>query len=161
MLPEILGQEHNVETHYSAEEYSEAARRSGEGLRLGEEADARKQFQGRERGCRGRHEQADTRVYRCRCRGGSGSKTRQHCYHVEAEASGVYYDEVEARGATGSAADHEKWGSCKRADKTRGTSRTTQIAGGSTRRQHTRADDVDTRVHTRPDRLGVRASESK
>ena len=95
-------------THYLAEEVSEAARRSGEGLRWGEEADAHRQF----------HEQADTRFFRCRGSNVS-KKPRQHFYRVEVEARGVYCDEVEARGVTGSAADHDKWGSCRRADKTR------------------------------------------
>ena len=62
------------------------------------------------------------------------AKPRRHLRRVEDEASGVYHVEVEveARGATGSAADHEKRGLFHRANITWGAGGATQVTDGST-----------------------------
>ena len=77
----------------------------------------------------GWHTQTNIRF--SRGRGGSGSKSGKHIYHVEDEAS---HDDIEA-----SAAEYAKQGSNQRASNIRGADGTTQIA------------DCSTGGHTRPD----------
>ena len=118
LLSEIFGQEHTLEALYHAGGASEAEEHSGGGARQGEEAHAHacKYFQGCERE-----------------RGDSVAKPRRYLRRVEDEASGVYHVEVEveARGTTGSAAEHDKRGLSHRADITRGAGGATQVTDGS------------------------------